>query len=242
MAPPVPRSRRGSPRASGCRGSPRAAAPPPRSARRRCAGWWPPTPRYGAGRSSRSVSAASSAAARSRPGPLRSTPAYAVMIRCTSPRTSGSSSAGAGALGGLRGRRGARRGRRAARRPIRWAKTSPSSRELEASRFAPCTPVQATSPQAYRPGTEVRPVQVGADAAARVVGGRDDRDELGDRVDAVLLAGGEDRREPLRPDPRPEVAAVEVRAGRAGLLHPLHDLLGDDVARGEVGHRVRGRP
>ena len=31
---------------------------------------------------------------------------------------------------------------------IRWAKTSPSSRELEASRLAPCTPVQDTSPQA----------------------------------------------------------------------------------------------
>ena len=31
---------------------------------------------------------------------------------------------------------------------IRRAKTSPSSKELEASRFAPCTPEQATSPQA----------------------------------------------------------------------------------------------
>lgn len=29
--------------------------------------------------------------------------------------------------------------------------------ELEARRLAPCTPVQATSPQAYRPGTVVRP-------------------------------------------------------------------------------------
>ena len=40
---------------------------------------------------------------------------------------------------------------------IRRAKTSPSSSELEASRLAPCTPVQAASPHAYRPGIEVRP-------------------------------------------------------------------------------------
>ncbi len=30
--------------------------------------------------------------------------------------------------------------------------------ELEASRFAPCTPVAATSPTAYSPATLVRPV------------------------------------------------------------------------------------
>ena len=35
--------------------------------------------------------------------------------------------------------------------------TSPSSSELLASRFAPWTPVQATSPAANRPGSEVRP-------------------------------------------------------------------------------------
>ena len=40
---------------------------------------------------------------------------------------------------------------------ILLAKTRPSSRELDASRLAPCTPVQATSPQAYSPGTSVRP-------------------------------------------------------------------------------------
>ena len=38
----------------------------------------------------------------------------------------------------------------------RSAKTTLSSRELEASRFAPWTPVAATSPQAYRPLISVR--------------------------------------------------------------------------------------
>lgn len=40
---------------------------------------------------------------------------------------------------------------------MRSAKTRPSRSELDASRFAPCTPVQATSPHAYSPGTVVRP-------------------------------------------------------------------------------------
>ena len=50
-------------------------------------------------------------------------------------------------------------GRPRGRSPIRAANTRPSSRQLEASRLAPCTPVQATSPQAYRPGTVVRPAR-----------------------------------------------------------------------------------
>ena len=39
----------------------------------------------------------------------------------------------------------------------RGAKTMPSSNELEASRFAPCRPVHAHSPTAYRPGSRARP-------------------------------------------------------------------------------------
>src|SRR5439155_10725279 len=35
--------------------------------------------------------------------------------------------------------------------------TSPSSSELLARRFAPCTPVHATSPAANRPASDVRP-------------------------------------------------------------------------------------
>ena len=42
---------------------------------------------------------------------------------------------------------------RPARRPI----TKHSLRELEASRLAPCRPVHADSPIAYRPGTVVPP-------------------------------------------------------------------------------------
>src|SRR5213083_1693142 len=41
--------------------------------------------------------------------------------------------------------------------PARAPNTNPSSRELLANRLAPCTPVAAVSPAAYRPGSEVRP-------------------------------------------------------------------------------------
>src|SRR4029077_5964876 len=41
--------------------------------------------------------------------------------------------------------------------PARAPNTNPSSRELLARRLAPCTPVAAVSPAAYRPGSEVRP-------------------------------------------------------------------------------------
>src|SRR5947209_7625465 len=39
----------------------------------------------------------------------------------------------------------------------RCAQTSASRRELLARRLAPCKPVQATSPTAYRPAISVRP-------------------------------------------------------------------------------------
>ena len=41
--------------------------------------------------------------------------------------------------------------------PALAPKTSPSSREFDARRFAPWTPVQATSPAAYSPCTVLRP-------------------------------------------------------------------------------------
>ena len=41
--------------------------------------------------------------------------------------------------------------------PARSAKTSPSSSEFEASRLAPCTPVEATSPTAQSPRRVERP-------------------------------------------------------------------------------------
>ena len=42
-------------------------------------------------------------------------------------------------------------------RPARPPNTSPSSSELLARRFAPCTPVRATSPAAYNPRIELLP-------------------------------------------------------------------------------------
>ena len=54
---------------------------------------------------------------------------------------------GAGAVGARR------RSASASRAP----KTIPSSSELEASRLAPCTPVQAASPAAQSPGSAVAP-------------------------------------------------------------------------------------
>lgn len=86
----------------------------------------------------------------------RSTPAPAVMIRWMAVRASGASS-GTGAAAGSTAGPGRRAGADVMSSAMRSAKTSPSRRELEASRFAPCTPVHATSPHAYRPGTVVRP-------------------------------------------------------------------------------------
>ena len=67
--------------------------------------------------------------------------------------------------------------------------TSASSSELLASRFAPCNPVQATSPMAYKPGKLGRAVHVRLHAAALVMRRRHDRDRLLRHVDAVAQAG-----------------------------------------------------
>ena len=74
-------------------------------------------------------------------GAARSWPAAAAR------RDAGSTTQPAPVGAGQPGRPG-RAGRAAMSSAIRRAKTSPSSSELEASRLAPCTPVQATSPQA----------------------------------------------------------------------------------------------
>jgi hypothetical protein len=70
------------------------------------------------------------------------------------------------------------------------------------------------------------------------VAGRRDRDQVGDRVDAVLAAGRQDRGEPPLPLLRAEVPGVQPHVLGAGLPHPAHDRLGHDVARGEVGQGV----
>lgn len=96
--------------------------------------------------SRRPASPASCSAASSSPAPLRSAPTRLDIVAVSSARTAGSSrpsragDGGAAAVGTGSSRPSAS--------PIRPAKTSPSSSEFDASRLAPCTPVQATSPQA----------------------------------------------------------------------------------------------
>ncbi|PKV87071.1 hypothetical protein BX283_4662 [Streptomyces sp. TLI_146] len=81
-------------------------------------------------------------------------------------------------------------------------------------------------------------VQVGAHAAGGVVGGRGDRDRLGDRVDAVGAAGGQDGGEALFPHLGAEVPRVQVHVLGAPQLHLAGDRLGDDVARRQLGKLV----
>ena len=88
-------------------------------------------------------------------------------------------------------------------RPTRVPATTDSVRLFDASRLAPCTPVQVTSPTAKNPGSAVTPVEVGRDAAAGVVRGRRDRDPIDRRVDADLAARRGDRRETARRTARP---------------------------------------
>ncbi|CAM5467725.1 hypothetical protein SVIOM342S_01277 [Streptomyces violaceorubidus] len=76
-------------------------------------------------------------------------------------------------------------------------------------------------------------VGVGAHAARGVVGGRGHGDRLGDRVDAVGAAGGEDRGEALLPHRPAEVAGVQVHVVGVALLHAAGDGLRDDVPWGE---------
>src|SRR5690606_10137297 len=82
------------------------------------------------------------------------------------------------------------------------------------------------------------PVVVDADAAGRVVRGRGDGDEVGDRVDAVGAARGEDGGEAAFPLVGAEVAGVQVDMVGAGFGHGPGDFAGDDVAGGEVRELV----
>ena len=62
-----------------------------------------------------------------------------------------------GPAGGSRSRAGGSGRSRPSSSPVRRPVIRASVRELEARRLAPCTPVEAASPTAYSPGTEVRP-------------------------------------------------------------------------------------
>ena len=81
--------------------------------------------------------------------------------------------------------------------PARAPKTSPSSSELLARRFAPWTPVHATSPAAKSPGNRRSTVQIRLHAAHDVVGGRADRDAIARQVETRPPAHLRDQRKPL---------------------------------------------
>ena len=89
----------------------------------------------------------------------------------------------------------------------RGPNTIPSSSEFEASRLAPCTPLQLVSPAAHKPGSDGRTVQVGDDAAALVVRGGRHRQQVDGRV------------EPGRRRGRRRSSGTARRSGR-GRWHP----------------------
>ena len=78
------------------------------------------------------------------------------------------------------------RGGRVIASAARAPNTSPSSSELLASRLAPCTPVQATSPAANSPRDRRAAVEVGLDAAHDVVRGRAHRNPIGRQIEPGL--------------------------------------------------------
>ena len=113
-----------------------------------------------------------SAASLLSPAASRTRPAY---LQSASRVPSSGRGSGA-AVGGLPAMAGA--GSSIAASAARRPNTKHSLSELEASRLAPCTPVQAHSPTAYRPGRRRAPVEVGRDAADHVVGGGRDGDQV----------------------------------------------------------------
>ena len=126
-----------------------------------------------------------------------------------------------------RRRRSRAAGRRAPASAARRPKTKHSLSEFDASRLAPCRPVQAHSPTAYRRSTPVAPVEVGDDPAHHVVAGGRDRDALRHRVQAGLAQRADDVREAARVDHR----HVELARSLAG---QVEDRAGDVVARREL--------
>ena len=113
----------------------------------------------GRGRGS-AAQAARTPAARRSPASSRTSPACSHMSSCSAVRENAGAFVAAATSGSGIGAGAAIRGHAvsvAAASPARAPKTAPSRSELDASRFAPCTPVRAVSPTAYSPGTVVRP-------------------------------------------------------------------------------------
>ena len=120
--------------------------------------------------------------------------------------------------------------------------TSPSSSELLARRLAPWTPVQATSPAANSPGIDVRPVEVGVDAAHDVVRGRADRKRIASRGRGRRVA---QHRAMVGNRARTYAASrcASVRyTGAPGSQLLADDGARDDVARREIAGGVVARP
>ncbi len=65
-----------------------------------------------------------------------------------------------------------------------------------------------------------------------------DGDQLGDRVNSVAAATGENRRETSLPRLRAEVAAIEPDMRSPGLHHAALDSTRDDVSRRKFGQRM----
>ena len=122
---------------------------------------------------------------------------------------------------------------------MRRPKTSPSSSELDASRLAPCTPVQAD----LAAGEEARAAttrRAGRCARRRWRSGRPGRPGSA-RAPGRCRAPAAWRRmvgKRTRHFSAPKCAGVEPDVLGAGLAHPPQDRLGHDVARREVGQLV----
>ena len=123
-------------------------------------------------------------------------------------------------------------------RPARPPNTRPSSSELLARRFAPWTPVQATSPAAKSPGSDVRPSRSVGDAAHQVVGGGSDRQPVGGQVEPDAPA---ERRQQRKP--RPHLRGRQVREREIhrppGPLGFAHDRARHAIARRQIAGRLR---
>ena len=169
-------------------------------------------------------------------GPLRSTPQefHAIARRSRSVIVGKSEGGGVAATAG-------RARERVMARPARAPNTTPSSSELLASRLAPCTPVQAASPAANKPGRAGAAVQIGPDAAHRVMRGGTHGRGRALEIDAVRQAGLVDAGEALANEARLAVRHVEKdvrdrrwRASRARWSAILHRAArvpsGDDSA------------
>ena len=109
---------------------------------------------------------------------------------------------------------GCREAYSAAARPARAPKTSSSGSELDPSRFAPLMLTQADLARRIQAGERRRAVDVGVHAAHHVVHDRTHRDQLGHRIDVLVLEAQLAHERDLRLDVRlAQVPEVECTTG-----------------------------